>query len=164
MTLSNADIEAGAVSYVVPPVRRRVFSSEYKLAIVEEYYRLTEPGAKGALLRREGLYSTHIVDWRRARDAGTLTGVSDTPRQNPDTSPTTSPGGKPATRKPADQKPADQKSAAAVARDNERLARENERLAAELARTKTALEIMGKAHALLELLSESAETDPPSKK
>lgn len=38
--------------------RRRVFSAEYKLAMVEEYDRLTEPGAKGALLRREGLYSS----------------------------------------------------------------------------------------------------------
>ena len=150
------------VGYTVPPVRRRVFPVEYKLAILEEYYRLTEPGAKGALLRREGLYSTHIVDWRRARDAGTLAGVSDTPRQDPDKPSTTSPAKKPAA-KPSTEKSAE-KSAAAVARDNERLARENERLAAELARTKTALEIMGKAHALLELLSESAETDPPSKK
>jgi transposase len=163
MTLSNADIEAaGMAGHIVPPVRRRVFSVDYKLAILEEYYRLTEPGAKGALLRREGLYSTHIVDWRRARDAGTLAGVSDTPRQNPDTSPTTSSAKKPSAT-PSPNKPAE-KSAAAVARDNERLARENERLAAELARTKAALEIVGKAHALLEMLSESADTDPPSTK
>ena len=42
----------------------------YKLAILDEYERLSDPGAKGALLRREGLYSSHIVEWRRARDVG----------------------------------------------------------------------------------------------
>ncbi len=45
------------------PARRR-FSAEYKLAVLDEYDRLTNPGAKGALLRREGLYSSHIVRWR----------------------------------------------------------------------------------------------------
>jgi hypothetical protein len=161
MTFSNADIEAGP-----DQPRRRVFTVEYKLALLEEYYRLTEPGAKGALLRREGLYSSHVVDWRRARDAGTLVEVSDTPRAKG--------SGKPAKKKPAGQsstgqspgatslagKPSAGKSAAE--RENERLARENARLAAELTRTKAALEIVGKAHALLELLSESADTDPTS--
>jgi transposase-like protein len=52
--------------------KRRRFTAEYKLAIVAEYEALTDPGAKGALLRREGLYSSHIVEWRRARDAGAL--------------------------------------------------------------------------------------------
>src|SRR4029450_7695004 len=45
--------------------RRRRFNPEYKLAILAEYDRLTEPGDKGALLRREGLYSSHIVEGRR---------------------------------------------------------------------------------------------------
>src|SRR6266540_7491716 len=53
------------------PTRRR-FSAEYKLAILDEYERLTDSGAKGALLRREGLYSSHIVEWRRAREVGAL--------------------------------------------------------------------------------------------
>ena len=53
------------------PTRRR-FSAEYKLAILAEYERITDPGATGALLRREGLYSSHLVEWRRARDAGAL--------------------------------------------------------------------------------------------
>ena len=56
--------------------KRRRFSAEYKLAILEEYERLTDPGAKGALLRREGLYSSHIVEWRRARDVGALAGLA----------------------------------------------------------------------------------------
>ena len=56
--------------------RRRRFTPEYKLAILAEYDRLTEPGDKGALLRREGLYTSHIVEWRQARDAGALAGLA----------------------------------------------------------------------------------------
>ena len=48
------------------PLRKRIFTAEYKLAIVDTYESLTEPGAKTALLRREGLYSSHIVEWRPA--------------------------------------------------------------------------------------------------
>ncbi|MFC7585797.1 hypothetical protein ACFQYP_20160 [Nonomuraea antimicrobica] len=50
--------------------KRRSFTPEYKLAMVEAYDAATEPGAKGALLRREGLYHSHIIEWRKARDAG----------------------------------------------------------------------------------------------
>jgi transposase len=52
--------------------KRRRFSAEYKLAIVREADACTQPGEIGALLRREGLYSSHLVEWRRARDAGAL--------------------------------------------------------------------------------------------
>ena len=52
--------------------QRRVFSNAYKLRIVEEYEGLSEHGARGALLRREGLYQSHIEKWRKARDAGRL--------------------------------------------------------------------------------------------
>ena len=52
--------------------KRRRFNAEYKLAILEEYEALSDPGAKGALLRREGLYSSHLVEWRRSRDLGAL--------------------------------------------------------------------------------------------
>jgi hypothetical protein len=48
-----------------------VFSPEYKLAIVTEYKNAPN-GEKGAILRREGLYSSHVIEWTRARDAGTL--------------------------------------------------------------------------------------------
>jgi transposase len=115
--------------------KRRTFSAEYKLAMVAEYDAAIEPGAKGALLRREGLYSSHIIEWRRARDAGALSGLE------------------PAPRKPA-RSDAD--------REAERLRVENERLRAELAKTKAALDVVGKAHALLGLISESADTDPRS--
>lgn len=48
--------------------RRRTFTSGYKLGILAEYERAIEPGAKGALLRREGLHTSHLVAWRRWRD------------------------------------------------------------------------------------------------
>src|SRR2546423_6840228 len=59
--------------------KRRTFTAEYKLAMIVEYDAASEPGAKGALLRREGLYSSHIVEWRRARDAGALAGLAPPP-------------------------------------------------------------------------------------
>jgi transposase-like protein len=111
--------------------KRRTFSAEYKLAIVAEYDALTDSGARGALLRREGLYHSHIIEWRRARDAGVLTGPAPKPGRRPGRSPEQA--------------------------EVQRLRRENERLQAELARTKAALDVVGKAHALLGLLSESAE-------
>ncbi len=55
-----------------PRPSRRVFSPEYKRAIVTEYENAPN-GEKGAILRREGLYSSHVIEWARARDAGTLT-------------------------------------------------------------------------------------------
>lgn len=51
---------------------RRRFSVAYKRRIVEEADRCTEPGAIGALLRREGLYSSQLATWRRQRTEGTL--------------------------------------------------------------------------------------------
>jgi transposase-like protein len=57
---------------VVPKAERRRFSAEYKLRILTEADRCTEHGQIGALLRREGLYSSHLTTWRRQRDQGTL--------------------------------------------------------------------------------------------
>src|SRR3712207_1221623 len=115
--------------------RRRSFSPEYKLAILEAYDRLEEPGAKGALLLRGGLYSSGIAEWLRARDVGALNALAAQGRQP-------------------------ERSAAAVGLD--RVRRQNERLAGELGRTKAALHIMGKARALLESLSEGADSEPKS--
>ena len=53
------------------PQRRR-FTSEYKLRILREVDGLSRPGDVGALLRREGLYSSHLSTWRRQRDQGAL--------------------------------------------------------------------------------------------
>lgn len=61
---------------VVAKARRRKFSAAYKLAIVEEADHAADPGDIGALLRREGLYSSHLVEWRRLREAGALDALS----------------------------------------------------------------------------------------
>ena len=116
--------------------RRRRFSAEYKLAIVAEYDACTDLGGKGALLRREGLYSSHVVEWRRAIKTGSMAGLTGTPR--------------PTKRTPEQV-------------ELEKLRSRNERLERELAKNKAALVIMGKAHELLELLSESSDTERPPK-
>src|SRR6202162_2169225 len=61
--------------------RRRSFTAQYKLGILAAYD-AAGPGEKGAILRREGLYSRHIVDWRRSRDSGALAGPA-RPRGRP---------------------------------------------------------------------------------
>jgi len=61
---------------VVAQARRRKFTAEYKLRIVEEADHATDPGAIGALMRREGLYSSHLVEWRRLRETGALSALS----------------------------------------------------------------------------------------
>ena len=56
--------------------KRRRFTAEYKLRILEEADGASEAGEIGALLRREGLYSSHLTNWRRQRREGTLAGLS----------------------------------------------------------------------------------------
>jgi transposase-like protein len=87
---------------VEPRATRRRFSAAYKRRIVEEADKCTEPGAIGALLRREGLYSSQLATWRRQRAEGT---------------PVDQPRGRPAEP---------------LAAKNARLRRENERLRREL--------------------------------
>jgi transposase len=120
-----------------PRPSRRVFSPEYKLAIVIEYENAPN-GEKGAILRREGLYSSHVIEWTRARDAGGLTGKS---------------------AEPAGQAKRPKKTAEQI--ELEKLRRRNAKLEADLTKTRLALDIMGKAHALLAELSESAEHNEP---
>lgn len=67
---------AAADTEVVAKARRRRFTAEYKRRIVREADRCTTPGAIGALLRREGLYSSHLTTWRAARDRGELEGLA----------------------------------------------------------------------------------------
>jgi transposase-like protein len=113
--------------------RRRAFTADYKMRILAQYEQLGDPRERGALLRREGLYTSHISEWRKARDKGAEKGLA--------------------------EKPAGRPGRSGAEAENERLRKENEKLATELARTKAALEVVGKAHALLELLSESADSD-----
>lgn len=60
---------------VTAKAKRRRFTAEYKRRILKEAD-ACDRGELGALLRREGLYSSHLVEWRRARDAGELAGLA----------------------------------------------------------------------------------------
>jgi transposase-like protein len=128
-----ADAGPGHPEPEVPErARRRIFTAKYKLEILAAYD-AAEPGEKGAILRREGLYSSHIVEWRRARDAAALAGLARTRgRPVPD---------------PRD---------AQIARLN----KEKTRLEQELAKARFVVEVQAKLQALLETLSESEDTDP----
>jgi transposase-like protein len=125
-----------------------VFTPEYKLRMVAEYDRAAH-GERGAVLRREGLYHSHIIEWRKARDAGTL--VTRAAAEQPDAGRSEQDGPAPRRRRRG--------PAGAEQAELERLRRQNEKLAKDLARSQAALEIMGKAHALLDLLSESAQDE-----
>ena len=57
---------------VVAKPKRRQFTAEYRLRVLEEADRCTQPGEVGRLLRREGLYSSHLTAWRKARRKGSL--------------------------------------------------------------------------------------------
>ena len=60
---------------VTPKAKRRRFNAEYKLRILAEADGCTQPGEIGALLRREGLYSSLLTTWRRQRGRGAVTGA-----------------------------------------------------------------------------------------
>jgi transposase-like protein len=64
---------------VVAKATRRRFTAAYKLTVLRAADACTQPGAIGALLRREGLYSSHVTTWRAQRERGELLGL--TPRQ-----------------------------------------------------------------------------------
>ncbi|MGA5703149.1 transposase [Peterkaempfera bronchialis] len=115
-----------------PRPKRRTFSAEYKLRIVAEYD-AAPTGEKGAILRRERLYHSHIIEWRAARDAGAMATLAD------------------------QRTSAARPKKAAEQAELERLRKKVARLEKDLARRDAALEVMGKANALLELLSESAD-------
>jgi len=87
----------GAEIEVVAKAQRRCFTAEYKRRIVREADRCTTTGAIGALLRREGLYSSYLTTWRAARDRGELKGLA--PKQR---------GPKVVTPDPRDKKIAEQ--------------------------------------------------------
>jgi len=71
-----APAEEQAEVEVVAKAARRRFTAEYKRRIVREADRCTKSGEIGTLLRREGLYSSHVVTWRAARDRGELAGLA----------------------------------------------------------------------------------------
>ena len=112
------------------PTRRR-FPAAYKAAILDELERATEPGAKGAILRREGLYSSHVTEWRRLRALGGLAAL-----------------GRSRGRRPASP----------LVAENERLRATVGRLEARLTRAEKVIAVQGNVSALLRELSlEGAE-------
>jgi transposase len=111
--------------------RRRTFTAKYKQEILAAYEAAAD-GEKGAILRREGLYSSLISEWRRARDAGALAGLKQ-------------PRGRPA----AD--PRDVQIA--------RLQKEKAKLEQELAKARFVVDVQSELQALLETISESADTE-----
>jgi transposase-like protein len=122
-----------------PRPTRRSFTAEYKARVVAEY-EAAPHGEKSAVLRREGLFHSHVKEWTRARDTTTPAGPTNGSRT---TSATTA-------------------RLTRAERETERLRAENARLNAKLAQTQAALSIMGKAHELLASLAESTDTPPSS--
>ena len=101
--------------------KRRRFSAEYKLRILRELEACSRPGEIGELLRREGLYSSLLTEWRRARDAGALEALARPrgPKPNP------------------------------LEAENARLRRRAERAEAELIKARRVIEVQGNVSALL---------------
>ena len=114
--------------------RRRTFTAKYKLEVLAAYDAAPD-GEKGAVLRREGLYSSLITEWRKARDVGALAGLA-----------------APRGRKRRD--PAAEQIA--------RLQAEKQRLEKELAKTRAVVDVQAKLHVLLETLSEGTDSEPRS--
>ena len=79
---SGTRTDGGARASVEVPAKavRRTFTAEYKRSVVEEADRSTEPGEIGALLRREGLYSSQLAKWRKLCWEGALKGLKDDKR------------------------------------------------------------------------------------
>lgn len=116
--------------------KRRTFTAAYKARILAAYDALPDgsPG-RGELLRRERLYHSHLEHWRGQREKGTLPATAGRPGRDAD------PG-----------------ELARLRAENRKLKARNERLAGQLDRTRTALDIAGKAFALLEDISGSADS------
>src|SRR5713226_9248444 len=71
----NGALTSSEVEVVAKPMRRR-FTAEYKLRVLREAEGCHERGEVGAVLRREGLYSSNLTQWRKQREAGELAGLS----------------------------------------------------------------------------------------
>jgi transposase-like protein len=127
--------DAGAMPDPEVPDRpvRRTFTAQYKLAIVEEANATTEPGGVVALLRREGLYSSHLTEWRRLYRLGALQNLAH-PRGRPAGNP--------------------------LAAENERLRSRVARLEARLDQATRIIEIQGKVSELLGIpLAQSSDDE-----
>lgn len=120
---------------VKPRAKRRTFSAEYKLRILDEAAACTLPSERGALLRREGLYASLLTYWRRELRAGAMSGLRPKKR-GPKVDP--------------------------LATENAALRRENARLQAKLERAETIIEVQKKLSLLLGLPT-ADEADEPNR-
>jgi transposase-like protein len=119
---------------VRPKAKHRHFTAEYKKRILDEADACATPTQRGALVRREGLYSSHLTTWRRQRAQGALDGLAPKkrgPKANP------------------------------LATENARLQHEIERLQAQLQRAETIIEVQKKLSQLLGLSTEATPPDEP---
>jgi transposase-like protein len=127
LTVSSA--EMGLVAQeteVSSKARRRRFTGKYKRKILKEAAACTKPGEVGALLRREGLYSSHLVEWRRAQERGALSALQ------------------PKRRGPAPKVPHPlERKVAELERDNARLQRRVERAEGLVELQKKVSELLG---------------------
>ena len=124
--MSDRMEEEGKPSPEVPEkATRRRFDADYKLRILEAADRCTEPGELGALLRREGLYSSSLSSWRRLREQGLLQSLAPKKR------------GRKANRNSKEAKELD------------RLRRENQRLSEQLRQAETIIEVQKKVSEML---------------
>lgn len=119
---------------VLPRPRRRSFKAKYKKDILEETDRASENGVEiGAILRREGLYSSHLTQWRKERDQGTLAALSKKrgpkPKKNP------------------------------LADENERLRRELANVKAQLAQAEIIISVQKKVASLLGIPLKTPDDD-----
>jgi transposase len=124
-----------------PRPTRRTFTTEYKAGVVAEY-EAAKHGEKSAVLRREGLFHSHIQEWTRAREVARKASAVG--------------------RGPQDGSVVQRLSKSE--RENKRLLAENQRLKAKLAQTGAALVIMGKTQELLVSLAESSDTTMSSER
>ena len=104
---------------------RRRYKAEYKLRILKEAEKCTKHGELGALLRREGLYSSHLKTWKKQRDEGTLQGLAPKKR-----------GRKAKPKNPLDE-------------EVQRLRRDNERLKLQLQQAETIIDVQKKLSQML---------------
>jgi transposase len=109
---------------VVSKPQRRRYTADYKMKILQEYDACEQPGEKGALLRREGIYSSNISTWRRQYNQGGVDGLSEI-KQGPQVDPQT--------------------------KENKMLRQENEQLKKRLQQAEMIIEVQKKVSRILEL-------------
>lgn len=119
VTMQRTDVEVAAKP------RRRQYTAAYKLKVIAEADAATAPGEVGRMLRREGLYSSHLATWRKAKRAGELSALEPKKRG----------------RKPAERDRA--------AEENRRLKRELARTREQLRKAELIIEVQGKVAGLL---------------